>query len=77
MNDTEKRPPAPPEDALRTSSGEAPFHAVQRHIGEALKKYYEPPRTLPHSMFTLLMQMAVADTRRTRRRGPRRTRAHK
>jgi hypothetical protein len=39
-------------------SWEVPYAAIQKKIGEELRKSIEPPQDLPHSLLTLLMQIA-------------------
>jgi hypothetical protein len=77
MDQTKKSWPARAGGAGAADSREPEFHAVQKHIGQALKDHYELSPTLPHSLFTLLMQLTVADMRRKRRRGTRNARSPK
>ena len=34
-----------------------PYREIQQRIGSFLREQYEPPKDLPHNLFTLLMQV--------------------
>jgi len=38
-----------------------PYHLIEMKIGEELRERYQPPKELPHMMFTLLRALDEAE----------------